>query len=120
MMIITLLSDKSQEEEMQSSVGEAETYAKKSEDNETHLSLVLAMIYYIIAHDEDLEAKKAKRTSTHTPTATALFTTEGVVAFDSNHAHTISTPCQGRGIGKEPVICELCRGIGQIQRRIQL
>lgn len=29
-------------------------------------------------------------------------------------------PCNGRGNAKEPIICELCRGIGQIQRRIQI
>ena len=28
--------------------------------------------------------------------------------------------CDGRGNLKEPIICEMCRGIGQIQRRIQM
>ena len=28
--------------------------------------------------------------------------------------------CEGRGNMKEPIICELCRGIGQIQRRMQI
>lgn len=28
--------------------------------------------------------------------------------------------CDGRGNTKEPIICEMCRGIGQIQRRLQI
>lgn len=28
--------------------------------------------------------------------------------------------CDGRGNAKEPIICEMCRGIGQIQRRMQI
>jgi DnaJ family protein A protein 2 len=28
--------------------------------------------------------------------------------------------CNGRGNAKEPIVCEMCRGVGQIQRRIQM
>ena len=42
-----------------------------------------------------------------------------VVKLRVNHKARCKT-CDGKGNLKEPIICELCRGIGQIQRRIQL
>ena len=36
-----------------------------------------------------------------------------------NHKGRCKT-CDGKGNLKEPIICEMCRGIGQIQRRIQM
>tara|TARA_Y100000389_G_C17470594_1_gene530215 strand:- start:7629 stop:8684 length:1056 start_codon:yes stop_codon:yes gene_type:complete len=36
-----------------------------------------------------------------------------------NHKGRCKT-CDGKGNLKEPIICEMCRGIGQIQRRIQI
>ena len=36
-----------------------------------------------------------------------------------NHRGRCKT-CNGKGNEKEPITCELCRGIGQIQRRIQI